>query len=220
MRDAECTPRAPTAAPRGCSGGALGAAEWRSGPWAPGPLQLGSNGNSGTWASSPSWPACSTVDRGCAELLGGCCAQTPCTEDAQLQEGAKHTGWGPDVSHHPGRGAQPHRELQNPQGCRGLAGGHWGSPTPDKPLIQFQLDRGCKAAALESQRQSKGLRPGYSASVCDMVSGAEGSAHLEPGLPCLPPLKGEPPGEPTSFPPRDTMRKITAPQTPPWSVLL
>lgn len=61
-------------------------------------------------------------------------------------------------------------------------------PTPDKLPILFQLDRGCKVAALRIQRKSKGLGPGYSSRVCNMVSGAEGSSHPELELMCLPRL--------------------------------
>lgn len=93
-------------------------------------------------------------------------------------------------------------------------------PTPDKLPILFQLDQGCKVAALRIRRKSKGLGPGYSSRVCNMVSGAEGSSHPELGLMCLPRLKGKSPGEPTSSPPRDMTGTVTAPQTPPHPISL
>lgn len=52
-----------------------------------------------------------------------------------------------------------------------------------------------------------------------MVSGAEGSCHPQPGLPCFHSSKESPQGNRLPFP-RDRMKKIKAPQTPAHSILI
>lgn len=95
--------------------------------------------------------------------------------------------------------AQDHREPRNPQTCRRLFRGDWCSPTAGQTPDPVPTGPKLQGCSTEFQRKSKGLCPGYSLRICNMVSGAEGSSHPELGLLCLPALKGERPGGPTSF---------------------
>ena len=104
--------------------------------------------------------------------------------------------------------AQAHRKPRNPQTWRRLCRGNWGSPAARQAPNPVPTGPRLQSCSTEFQRKSKGLCPGYSLRVCNMVClGQRGAPTPELRLLCLPPVKGELPGEPIPFPQRHDEEK-------------
>jgi hypothetical protein len=81
--------------------------------------------------------------------------------------------------------------------------------------IQFQLDRGCKVAALRIPEKKQEPCPEHPLRAYNTVSGAERNSHPKLGLKDLPPpIPNKPPRETTLSWPKDTSRKQTAVKSP------